>query len=415
MKYPYLFPLLLFLGACQSSPEEENTWENKILAIEELALRYADLNRFNGTILIEDADSVIYNKSFGLANYEEEIPFSPETEFRIDRLGELLIRDMVESASQEKLIALEDPVQKYLPELEDSLSIQDLLEHRSGYPGQVSLPSHDLQNEMSVVNLANRLKREAPDPKRGSGLDYELVIQVLESVHKKPFGQILSKYVGDLGLHSTHRYNYTKNPARGYLYHNYRGQGMERQLSPKEDQDVYFQNTCLYSSAQDLLTFSKSEEKPLNVFAYTPQDGFNYCLVAVPEKNRTLIILSNYKHPVADEMAESIQRILDEEAYPLPLAREVVKVDPKFLGDYEGTYAMNEAMRFEVVRKSSRLFVHLGGARMELYPQSQNQFFLNDRDASMRFLRDSSGIVNQVELLDGFLQGNVVPRVEALP
>lgn len=414
MKYLYLVTALLYLGACQSSSnsEESKISEGKLPAIEALTQRYADLNRFNGMILVEENDSILFEKAFGMAHYEDSIAFGEETEFRIGRIGELLIRDIVRLAAENQLIDLEDPVQKYLPELEDTLSILDLLEHRSGYPTQVELSKGELEQNISVVQLVKRIEKGENDPQRGSVIDYELIIQVLENIYKTPFEQILSKYSSQNDLKATHRHRFTKNPALGYLYHNYQGNGMERQVAPSEDQDLFFQNQSIYSSVRDLLTFSQKHPEPLHMFGYTPQAGFSYGLLKVPEKNRTLIILSNYKHPVADEIAQGIQDILDGKEYQLPLLREVVSIDPQLISEYAGTYAMNETMRLQVQDQAGKLFVEFGGVPLQLYPQSENQFFMADRDAAMRFLRDSTGVVKQVELLDGFLKGNVIPKVE---
>ena len=53
----------------------------------------------------------------------------------------------------------------------------------------------------------------------------------------------------------------------------------------------------------------------------------------------------------------------------------------------------------------------LGNNKVHLIPQSSNQFYMKQTDASMRFLRNSTGVVNEVILLNGFINGDVAKRI----
>ncbi|WP_375562742.1 hypothetical protein ACE193_09490 [Bernardetia sp. OM2101] len=54
----------------------------------------------------------------------------------------------------------------------------------------------------------------------------------------------------------------------------------------------------------------------------------------------------------------------------------------------------------------------MGENKVELKPQSENQFFMNESDTSIRFVRDSTNKVTKTILLDGFLTGNTILKVE---
>lgn len=69
-------------------------------------------------------------------------------------------------------------------------------------------------------------------------------------------------------------------------------------------------------------------------------------------------------------------------------------------------------MNLEVLNENDSLFVMIGSNKIHLVPQSSNQFYMEQMDASMRFLRDSANSVNEAILLDGFLDGNRIKRVE---
>ena len=80
-------------------------------------------------------------------------------------------------------------------------------------------------------------------------------------------------------------------------------------------------------------------------------------------------------------------------------------IDPTLLQEYTGWYAINANMKVEIITENDSLFVMMGPNKVAILPQSDNQFYMKDNDAAMRFLRDASGKVNEIELLDGFING----------
>ena len=54
----------------------------------------------------------------------------------------------------------------------------------------------------------------------------------------------------------------------------------------------------------------------------------------------------------------------------------------------------------------------MGPNKIHLIPQFENEFYMEQTDASIRFIRDSNGIVSKAVLLDGFLTGNEIEKVK---
>ena len=146
----------------------------------------------------------------------------------------------------------------------------------------------------------------------------------------------------------------------------------------------------------------ESNPKAINIEGYLENDGFSYSLTNNVEKNLLIIVLSNRRHPVAGEMAKSIGAILEGKAYNTPLTRKPFPINSDLLNDYTGKYILNENVSFEVISSQDSLYVLLGPNKVVLIPQSENQFYMIDNDAAMRFGRDSTGAVNSVRLLNGF-------------
>ena len=140
-------------------------------------------------------------------------------------------------------------------------------------------------------------------------------------------------------------------------------------------------------------------------------DGFSWSLFKEPTNDMTIIVLSNRRHPISDELVSSICAIYANQDYELPLPREIAAINPEILKDYAGVYALGPNTKFEVIAKKDSLFVLMGTNKMSLIPQSENQFFLKDRDAAMKFVRDENQKVHQAILYDGFIQGNKVSKI----
>ena len=123
-----------------------------------------------------------------------------------------------------------------------------------------------------------------------------------------------------------------------------------------------------------------------------------------------MIVLSNRRHPVAGEMAESIENLWRRWPYQLPLLRKETDISPALLKDYAGSYEMGPENELKVVFQNDSLFVLMGPQKVHLKPQSENQFFMDNSEAAIRFEKDSTGNVATAVLLDGLLEGNSIPR-----
>jgi len=81
MKKQLLFLFLgsLFFFACQ----EENSMPGSFTTqVDQLANRYLALERFSGTILVAEEREILFNQSYGFADYANQKPFTSNTTFK---------------------------------------------------------------------------------------------------------------------------------------------------------------------------------------------------------------------------------------------------------------------------------------------------------------------------------------------
>ncbi len=244
-------------------------------------------------------------------------------------------------------------------------------------------------------------------------MNYNLLGLLIEKQSGKCFQENIRDYADNLGLDNTYFQRQDTSLAVGYLHYNHRGKGPELLKSPTYNANLALSSQGIKSTAMDLVKIVNSNPyKAENIFSYTSDDGFSYSLTNNPLNRTTIIVLSNRRHPVTEEISNSIDAILQNKSYRIPLPREPFAIDKNLLGKFNGTYSLNEQMNFEVITENDSLFVVLGSNRIKLIPQSPNQFYMEQNDAAQRFIMDSTNTVIGVELLDGFIEGNFVRKVE---
>ena len=409
----YLSILILSFFSCKMDTNLKSDYLQSALSnkIDTLGGRYVDLNRFSGVVMAIKEDKLIYNNSFGLADYENNKPFTHNTTFKIGEISELVTANIIREMAENEELNLSDKVSKYLPEIEGDFTINDLLNHNTNFPSIQLIQEQNPELEYETIKFAN-LAAQSSDSESRSELNYNILGLIIEKISGDSFQKNVKIYSDNLGLENTYFQQSDSTLAIGYLFHNYRGNGLELQNAPVSNLKTAFSSKGLKSTASDVgkLLMENSADK-VDIDGYLENDGFSYSVQNNLKNNTAVIVLSNRRHPVAKEISNSVIAILDNRDYKLPLSRKPVEIDKNLLKDYSGFYSLNENMNLEVLNENDSLFVIMGPNKIHLVPQSSNQFYMEQMDASMRFLRDSANFVNEAILLDGFLDGNRIKRL----
>jgi len=130
--------------------------------------------------------------------------------------------------------------------------------------------------------------------------------------------------------------------------------------------------------------------------------GFAASVFRYPEERACVILLNNFENagPFLARIGNDLTAILFGEKYELPSEPVVVKVDPKIYDGYVGEYEFGPNRILSVTREGDKLFAQRTGTpRAEMFPESENKFFLNIADVRFVFLKDEAGTVNGMILL----------------
>jgi hypothetical protein len=78
-----------------------------------------------------------------------------------------------------------------------------------------------------------------------------------------------------------------------------------------------------------------------------------------------------------------------------PRQRTAIELPASALSAYVGVYELAPGQEIDVTMRDDVLFVHsTGGTTVRLWPESDRDFFLKERDAQATFVRDASGAVS---------------------
>ena len=85
--------------------------------------------------MVAKGDQIVYQKAFGKANLELDVPMRTEMVFRIASISKQFTAIAILMLMEEKKLKLEDTITKYIPDYPmgpEPITIQHLLTHTSG-------------------------------------------------------------------------------------------------------------------------------------------------------------------------------------------------------------------------------------------------------------------------------------------
>jgi len=133
----YLFIISGSISCGNSSSSKPKSTKKKI---DELVSKYHEIGQFNGCLLVVENGKVIYNKAFGVANFETGEPLTIDYRFRLASVTKQFTGMAIMILKEEGKLDFDDNIQKYLPDLPyENVTIRNLLTHTSGLPDYLGL------------------------------------------------------------------------------------------------------------------------------------------------------------------------------------------------------------------------------------------------------------------------------------
>jgi CubicO group peptidase (beta-lactamase class C family) len=190
--------------------------QTKTQKIDALMTAYHQLEQFNGTVLVAEKGKVIYEKGFGFANMQWEIPNKPDTKFLLASVSKQFTAMLILQLVNKNLIRLDSKITDYLnyypKETGSKITIHQLLTHTSGIPDITNFPDFDEKyahkrfktHELLALFDSLALEFEPGTDYNYSNSGYSVLAAIIEAVTHTSYKQVLKEFITTpLGMNNT--------------------------------------------------------------------------------------------------------------------------------------------------------------------------------------------------------------------
>lgn len=345
-------------------------------------------NQFMGSVQLIKNDSLVYERNIGYSDIKNGETNNSHTHYAIGSITKTYTATLILMAFEEGKIELETSLDHFFPQVDNAqnITIQHLLQHRSGIPNITSEPDYmewntKPQSRKEIMEKINEYNSEfIPGTYFSySNTNYILLTYLLEDLYQKDFASLLKeKITSKIGLSNTYYGELpSSNLALSYLYQD----GWIQQ--PTTHFSVPLGAGAIFSTIGDMNTFASalfsgkllsvaSMELMLdtknnfgmgiitfpyyNIIGYGHSggiDGFQSFFGYLPYEKIGYTILSNgVRFPINDIGISLLNAVTDR---PIEIPNfDNCQLDPEIQEQYIGEYS-SEALPLKIsVRKSDK-------------------------------------------------------------
>lgn len=395
-------------------------------------------------VMVRQNGKVVRSEGFGVATLEHNVPVKPQTVFQSGSVGKQFTATAVMMLVEQKKIALDDPVSKYLdvPDTWKGITIRRLLTHTSGlgdYPEAFDMRKDYTEDEEFEMVTAQKLEFQPGEKWRYSNLGYVTLGILIHKVSGKFYGDFLQEHVFQpLGMNTTRiisEADIIPNRSAGYEFHDgvlKNQEWVSPTLNTTADGSLYFTVEDLAKWDEALETEKLLSHESLQL-TWTPVKlndgstypyGFGWGIDKTPS-GHTLIehggawqgFTSHIARYVDDHIsvATLCNRAGADCAYIAhrvvgfyvpgigPITHTAVPADPAILKMCEGTYRSDESnWTLKLAAEGDHLASKTNsGLTRIIRLESELQFFEEDSESVYRFEKDAKGKVVQLTYSNG--------------
>lgn len=422
--------------------------------------------RFSATepgaaVLVVQNDKVLLRKGYGIAEMNRKVPVTPDMVFRIGSITKQFTSTAILKLVEDGKLSLQDDLSKYLPDFKTQhpITIEQLLNHTSGIKSYTSVPermtTEAKRTKLSVTEMMGYIQSYPIDFKPGeqwlyNNSAYFLLGAVIEKVTGKTYNDYISQtffkplkmtasYPDDSKSIAKQAAGYTKGTGDAFVMADYVHPSIPYSAGSifstvddlwKWNQAVFGYKLVKKELLEKAWAPTKTTDGSVESYGYGWQlgrvgdakaighgggiDGFLSFEVYVPEKQIYVAILANNTsvnpQDIAYLLAEQVAGVGGSKPDPIVLAEDQ--------GDaFVGVYKINDQADRVITRKGNQYFSQrTGGEKFEIYPYGENQFAFKESNTKINFIRDASGSVSAMEMLDrSFVPSRAVKTNKPIP
>ncbi len=399
------FALFVFFACSKES-------DQRIPSLDQFLQSQAQFNKFNGNVLVAEKGKVIFQKSFGYANFDTKELLNDTSVFELASVSKQFTAMGILMLKKEGKLSLNDSLRKFFPELPyHNITIHQMLTHISGLPDYMEAmdPKWDHKKISFNGDMISFLAKEKPalyfKPSTKweySNTAYAILASIIEKVSGQSYNDFLTKNIfGPLKMTHTRVYNTRRSGERltNYAYGYTWSDSLSRYVLPDslKNMDVVYYldgiegDGTINSTTGDLLKWDIAltnktildegsikemrKEQSLvdtvgkayygygvmlakNDFGRVIQHsggwpGYHTMLAHYPETDRTIIVLSNNESN-SGAIVNSIVNILFGKPVEAAYEHKAIAFDSIALQPFGGSYTFKNR-DFELVLKKDHV------------------------------------------------------------
>jgi CubicO group peptidase (beta-lactamase class C family) len=406
--------------------------------IDSLVGREADAKLLSGVVLLARGDRIVFQRGYGSADFERQVPNAPSIRFGIGSITKVLTETLVAMLVNDGRLDLDAPVAKYLGDFPRGpnggvVTNRHLLEHRAGVPHRVTTLSEETTT-LHPADIVDRVRKVAllfePGTKElYSSAGFTCLARVIEVIEGRPFDEILrDRIFRPASMSSATDETGQQLMLRRALPYRLSATADTLAVASVPYQDLSFLAGAgsVYATAEDLLHFSRALRTGVFGVAgqrqgmpnvgtvwrawYGRTNGYESSVDYEPTQDVTFIFLSNLRSGANWQVREQVKSLLLRRtpvAIPRPPAvASGFEAPASFVGSY-GDPA--DPIVISVVDG------HLFRDDSEFYPIGGGKYYLPASGSIMRFSRSSDGAADALLTVRGSGQETSAPRVARRP
>jgi CubicO group peptidase (beta-lactamase class C family) len=403
--------------------------------MEEIVQKHVTTEQFTGAVLVAKHGVAVFDRAYGLANAEWDIPNTPTTHFRIGSITKQFTAVTLLLLEERGKLKLTDPVSVHLPDAPEAwskITLHHLLTHTSGIPNVTNDPEFILWKlqPTTVLQMVGRFRDLPLDFPTGdrhvySNSNYIVLGLIVETVTGQKFGEFLIENVlNPLGLNNTgfdSNLRLLPRRASGYIR-----RGDQLLNAPYSDMSVPHAAGAMYSTTHDLWHWAEAifGDKLLTPASraklLTPAQsnyalgvrvavfqgrkliehggnisGFSSFLRHYPEQGVTVVVLSNQSTRIVEELVGQLAAVaFDDDAKP---ARTPITVPATTLAAYCGVYEVGAGKHVTFRLVDGNFTAQPSGQEaMPVFAESETRFYFKTVNIEVEFVRDEQGRVTHL-------------------
>lgn len=425
--YSTLLLLLITLipSGCVFAQNQEKQIDRYVLE------KYKDNNAPGVAVLVAKDGKIVYDKAFGKANLELNVPMSTNDVFEVGSITKQFTAAAILILAEEGKLSVNDDITKYIPGYPThghKITIHNLLTHTSGIKDVFSVDSlmrKYMRTDMKPLEFIDKFKNLPPDFAPGekyryNNTGYFLLGYIIQKVSGMSYSEFINQEIfRPLGMQHSYYCSHTKlirNRASGYTKTK---NGFEN--APYISMTLPYSAGALMSNIHDLLIwngamkgdyFLSKKYRDMAFTNYTTNDGkkinygygwaigklrgsklihhggsiFGYKSMALwlPNQDVFVAMLSNRDDFSPDQTAYKIAAYLIGKPFPEP--DSTIKITADYAKQITGVYEFEDGSVRSITFKDGQLYSRRkGSGRFKILPLKENYFVFDGSAATLRF------------------------------